>query len=411
MKNQSHCLRGGKLQLHRRKGSRFWQCAASFEGKRVRESTQQIDLEYAKDFAEDWYDRLKSRQNKGLLKYGGKSGTFAEAAEGFLYEYAIQNKREKSEKWVRGHEIKLRLHLLPFFGKMLVDDITPGTAQDYRIYRMTPKAKKNPLAKDNRPHKEQLPAYNTIHNEIVTLRMVLNWAERHRWIRYAPNVAPAYRKTVKISPRPWFSPPEYKQLYTATRLNATNARQQDKWAAEQLHDYILFVANTGLRPDEANNLQHRDVEVVDDEDTDETILVIEVRGKRGFGYCKSTAEAVKPYLRLKNRPKVENDKSSGTRPILPSLSDHLFPSDHRKAFNTILIREGLKFGRDGQSRTSHSLRHTYICLRLIDGADIYQLAKNCRTSVEMIEKYYASHIKNTINAAAINIRRPRRSSW
>ncbi|MEK7211925.1 MAG: RNA polymerase sigma factor, partial [Patescibacteria group bacterium] len=25
---------------------------------------------------------------------------------------------------------------------------------------------------------------------------------------------------------------------------------------------------------------------------------------------------------------------------------------------------------------------------------IYQIAKNCRTSVEMIEKYYASHIKN-----------------
>ena len=49
----------------------------------------------------------------------------------------------------------------------------------------------------------------------------------------------------------------------------------------------------------------------------------------------------------------------------------------------------------GQPRTSYSLRHTYICLRLMEGADIYQIAKNCRTSVEMIEKYYASHIKNT----------------
>jgi hypothetical protein len=54
-----------------------------------------------------------------------------------------------------------------------------------------------------------------------------------------------------------------------------------------------------------------------------------------------------------------------------------------------------------------SLRHTYICLRLMEGADIYQIAKNCRTSVEMIEKFYATHIKTALDAAAINVRRER----
>jgi hypothetical protein len=43
----------------------------------------------------------------------------------------------------------------------------------------------------------------------------------------------------------------------------------------------------------------------------------------------------------------------------------------------------------------------------MEGADIYQIAKNCRTSVEMIEKFYAAHIKNTLDAAAINVMRPR----
>ena len=43
----------------------------------------------------------------------------------------------------------------------------------------------------------------------------------------------------------------------------------------------------------------------------------------------------------------------------------------------------------------------------MEGADIYQIAKNCRTSVEMIEKYYASHIKTNLDAAAINIHKPR----
>ena len=49
-------------------------------------------------------------------------------------------------------------------------------------------------------------------------------------------------------------------------------------------------------------------------------------------------------------------------------------------------------------RTAYSLRHTYICVRLMAGADIYQIAKNCRTSVEMIEKYYAAHIKTRLDA-------------
>ena len=53
--------------------------------------------------------------------------------------------------------------------------------------------------------------------------------------------------------------------------------------------------------------------------------------------------------------------------------------------------------------TAYSLRHTYISMRLMEGANIYQIAKNCRTSVGMIEKYYGVHIKNSLNAAAINV--------
>src|SRR6185503_14088015 len=48
-------------------------------------------------------------------------------------------------------------------------------------------------------------------------------------------------------------------------------------------------------------------------------------------------------------------------------------------------------------------------MRLMEGADIYQIAKNCRMSVEMIEKFYAAHIKNTLDAAAINVRKPKPS--
>ena len=81
----------------------------------------------------------------------------------------------------------------------------------------------------------------------------------------------------------------------------------------------------------------------------------------------------------------------------------MFPGNHIKLFNNLLERAGLKLDRDGKASTAYSLRHTYICMRLMEGADIYQVAKNCRTSVEMIEKHYAIHLKNTLDAAAINV--------
>jgi len=85
-----------------------------------------------------------------------------------------------------------------------------------------------------------------------------------------------------------------------------------------------------------------------------------------------------------------------------------FPKWQRELFKTILDEEKLRFDRESQPRTAFSLRHTYICLRLMEGADIYQIAKNCRTSVEMIERYYASHIKTSLHAAAINVMRPKK---
>ena len=231
-------------------------------------------------------------------------------------------------------------------------------------------------------------------------------ALRHGWLKYLPDLSRPYTANSKISHRAWFSGEEYKKLYEATRRRVREPKngKRYQWHAEQLHDYVLFMANTGLRPDEANRLQFRDVAIVHDNATDETILEIEVRGKRGVGFCKSTIGAVRPFERLKSRNVLR--KAEQGQEVGPT--DAIFPKSHRELFNTILDEEDLKNDRDGQPRTAYSLRHTYICLRLLEGADIYQIAKNCRTSVEMIEKYYASHIATSIDAAAVNVRKKRR---
>jgi integrase len=172
---------------------------------------------------------------------------------------------------------------------------------------------------------------------------------------------------------------------------------------------VLFSANTGLRPDEARRLQFRDVTIVEDDASGQTILEIEVRGKRGVGYGRAGAALSAPSSGRSQRRRegTANHEQRSAELRLPQPTDLLFPKWQRELFGAILDEENLKVDREGRPRTAYSLRHTHICLRLMEGADIYQIAKNCRTSVEMIEKYYAAHIKTNLDAAAINIMRPK----
>ena len=60
--------------------------------------------------------------------------------------------------------MRLRVHLLPFFGDKVVTDITPGMVQDYRVHRMTsrkdPKTQKPLLDPAGKPLRD--PASNRI---------------------------------------------------------------------------------------------------------------------------------------------------------------------------------------------------------------------------------------------------------
>lgn len=80
---------------------------------------------------------------------------------------------------------------------------------------------------------------------------------------------------------------------------------------------------------------------------------------------------------------------------------------HTELLNIVLDEQKLKFDRSASGALNYSLRHRYICLRLMEGADIYQIAKSCRTRVKMIEDFYAAHIKDLFDTASINVRRPR----
>ena len=396
---EQHTILGGKVHVYKRPNSSSWQCSSYLAGRNRRVTTKEESLSKAKEFAEDWYLQLRGKLRTGELK---TEKTFREASEQYLREYDILTQGQRSQAYLRGQHFRANGHLVPFFGRLVLSEITASKIQDYRIHRL-----EEAMAKRGKP-----PAHNTMHQEMVTLRQILKTAIRHGWMDHLPDLSAPYRSSPKISHRAWFSPEEYKKLYGATRRRAHQPKQpRFKWESEQLHDYVLFSANTGLRPDEARRLQFRDVTIVVAAGSGQKILEIEVRGKRGVGYCKSMPGAVLPFQRLKARLRPAGGpgrKGSRVETMAngewhkPEPSDLIFPKWQRELFNAILKEENLRVDRDGRPRTAYSLRHTYICLRLLEGADIYQIAKNCRTSVEMIEKYYAAHLKTQLDDSAIN---------
>jgi len=446
---ESHAIMGGKVHVYLRPESACWQCSTYLGGRNHRRSTGETDLSAAMTYAQDWYldryadERLRRRglaagpaqpqapqppplqPERGAkarqaavrpvreaappaaaqVEPSADNPPFGEVARLFVREFEVMTLGERNAAYVRQKSQIIDGRLLPFFGETPIRQVSAGMIQDYRMHRLEPPQATKPKPPEHawrggklvrKPRRKWMrPKRSTMHNEIVCLRQILKTAARHGWIDALPDMSTPYKASGKVGHRAWFSPAEYKQLYEATRARA-RAPKVERWRpeCEKMHDWVLFMVNTGLRPDEGKRLQVRDVSVVQDAATDERILEIEVRGKRGVGYCKSMPGAVLPFQR--------HCKRANLKP-----TDLLFGEVQRELFNAILRELDLKTDRDGNNRTAYSLRHTYICLRLMEGADIYQVAKNCRTSVEMIERHYAIHLKDTLDASAINVRRPR----
>ena len=122
--SETHTILNGKVRIYKRESGKNWFCATFLEGKNRRVSTKEESLSRAKEFAEDWYFRLRNQQRDGILNNGP---TFAQAAEKFLVEYQALTAGERHPMYVQGHRNRARNHLIPFFGDKPVTAITAGS--------------------------------------------------------------------------------------------------------------------------------------------------------------------------------------------------------------------------------------------------------------------------------------------
>jgi len=67
---------------------------------------------------------------------------------------------------------------------------------------------------------------------------------------------------------------------------------------------------------------------------------------------------------------------------------------------TLLTESELLHSSSGSRRSTYCFRHTYATFRLTEGVDVYFLAKQMGTSVQMIEQHYG-HVNPVKNAERI----------
>jgi integrase len=140
------------------------------------------------------------------------------------------------------------------------------------------------------------------------------------------------------------------------------------------------MANSGMRKGEARMLKWRDVIPYRKHGLE--WLSLRVNGKTGIRTVICQPNTNRYFDRLKSR-----GFNIGPDDLVFCHADGL-PVDDFTGFQNALVKAGVLHDSDGNRHTIYSLRHTYATYRIENGTNIYWLAKNMGTSVNMIERHY-----------------------
>jgi integrase len=234
----------------------------------------------------------------------------------------------------------------------------------------------------------------TIRSEMATFRAVMIFAASKHYIKDSQ----IFRSKVKLGKprREEFTPSEYRQLHTFARgWIKEGASEKHVWYRTVAYNFMLIMTNTGKRPPEAKNLRWRDYGIRTDQHG-RPFVCLNVRGKGKFRELVAAHNVAEYFDRIRKISKA-------TAP-----DDFVFTNYEGKPAKTLylsliedlLTKSGLLMSSSGKRRSTYSFRHTYATFRLMEGVDVYFLAKQMGTSVKMIEDYYG-HITPSKNAERI----------
>jgi integrase len=371
----------GAIVLSQRSRSSAWQMRFKLDNKWIRVTTGKRDRKEAEQAAVDYYAEAKFKLKHSIPLQTRRFKPVAELAIKSMRDALSAGQGKK----VYADDITaINGYLIPFFGKHNIDSI------DYALLNQFDDWRREKLGR--------VPRSSTIGTHNSALNRVFDEAINRQFIPASARPEPA-NKGVSGDRRPDFTAKEYERLKPLLRAWAAKGRAgRTREMRELLYDYVLVLANTGMRPGtETDNLKwkHIRIEKIDGEEQ----LVLNVSGKTGPRELVARHNCVDYLKRIHKR--TEAIKELSFKELLASNSD--FPvfclpdgtatKNLRATFKKFLTDVGMLVDpRTDEERTLYSLRHMYATLALSQtNITTPLLAKQMGTSEAMINKHY-SHL-------------------
>ena len=385
-----------KLVIFQTAASHYWQVRCFLKGKTHKQSLRTTNRGVAFRAARDFFHaKTAELYGQTIVERPETGNLFKDLVTPMLaLEQARMQRGEFSEAGLRILQNRLQKTILPFFGERPLQQIGYATLSDF-VGHLS---------------REGLSS-TTIQQHLVATRKVLKHAQT---LGVIPNVPSTPAIKISSKPRGSFSLGEYRQLVRTARQQmgqriAIHSTERSKRGADKLeryavvsadlHKLIGFMVNSFVRPSDIKNLQHKHVTVVRGQHVYLRLNLPE--SKKHDKPIVTLAAAVHVYERLVLMNRARGYASPDDYLFMPEMADRKKAVEFAGyQFQHILDTAGIGGNvANGKTRTLYSLRHTCITFRLLYGKniDLITLARNARTSVEMIEKFYSSNLSAEMN--------------
>jgi len=370
------------------------------EGKTYRRSLRTKHLQTAIAVGKEEYINITARVNSGKQVFSEDVTTVVNR---FL---TFRQQDVETGSIVKGRLGTIKTHLKNMLvyldGDMKVGDIHRGTFIDY--YNFRKKKTKYKLNDD------------TIRNEYSTIRMFIKYCHREGLTDIASEkieIKKFDRNKIQGNVRrDTFSEIEWEKLYKGMRTYCSkkNCVDEEEFYNRQIfRNYILALANTGMRTGELEQLKWGDIidyRIEDRYGDPQEIVNIQVRSetskvqKNRRLFCRDS----NCFRRVEELSKFRSKDDL----VFSSFNGKRLTGRQKNIFWYGLI-DFCKIDTTSRNITFYSLRHFYVTQRWKGGVRLRDIANSCGTSVNQIEKTYYHLDEDTLIKTALKDDRKNRS--
>ncbi|MEL4373249.1 site-specific integrase [Shewanella xiamenensis] len=361
-----------ELYVYKQDNSERWYARIKVAGKWIAKATKQKEKEKAIAMAHRLQMELEFMAERNLLVNSKRFRDVADKAIKAMQQ-SIDNGKD-IEKYTTYMQV-LRKYHIPFFDRTYITSIDSDKLREFDKWRIEQFGRE--------------PAKSTLLNHNAAMQLVFKEAVDQKWM-LAAQVPSLSTKGIESQRRAHFTPEEYEKAFDAVvALEENSRKEKTRQIRELLIDYMEFAVYTGIRAGtEMDNLTWGDIRFQTNGIAVQFFITV-TKGKTikhtGTREIVCREEILSSLQSLRER--FPNRKPTDK---LFRLADGNTTNELTKTFEKALKNADLKNSPHGD-RSLYSLRHSYITWQLLAGVNMEVLAKQCGTSVAMIEKHY-SHV-------------------